>query len=51
MRACGLSIAVTLEPVDVDRAQIRQQLAMSPAERLAGVANLSRVLATARRVD
>lgn len=50
MRACGLSIAVTLEPVDVHRAQIRQQLAMSPAERLAGVANLSRVLATARRV-
>jgi hypothetical protein len=34
---------------DVDRAQIRQQLAMSPEQRLASVANISRTAAVARR--
>jgi transcriptional regulator with XRE-family HTH domain len=50
-RACGGRLVVTVEPDDVDRAQIRQHLAMSPAERLASVANVSRMLATARRID
>lgn len=49
MRACGLSVSLSVEPDDVDRAQIREQLAMSPAQRLASVTNLSRTLATARR--
>jgi transcriptional regulator with XRE-family HTH domain len=49
MHACGLSVVVGVEPDDVDRAQIRQQLAMTPSERLASVANVSRTLATARR--
>ena len=51
MRACGLSLAISVEPDDVDRAQLRQQLAKTPAERLASVMNLSRTLATARRVN
>ena len=48
--ACGRRLAITVEDDDVDRSQIRQQLAMTPAERLASVTNLSRTLATARRV-
>jgi transcriptional regulator with XRE-family HTH domain len=48
--ACGRRLAITVENDDVDRSQIRQQLAMTPAERLASVTNLSRTLATARRV-
>ena len=50
LRACGRRLAITVEDDDVDRSQIRQQLAMTPAERLASVTNLSRTLATARRV-
>ena len=50
LRACGQAIVLHVEP-DVDRAQIRQQLALTPAERLASVVNLSRTLASARRVD
>lgn len=49
--ACGFRLALTLEAIDVDRSQIRQQLAMSPGQRLESVANLSRLLASARRVD
>jgi transcriptional regulator with XRE-family HTH domain len=49
LRACGRVVVLRVEP-DVDRAQIRQQLAMSPAERLASVVNLSRALASARPV-
>ena len=49
MSACGYRVTLTAEPDGVDRAQIRQQLAMTPAERLASVVNLSRTLATARR--
>jgi transcriptional regulator with XRE-family HTH domain len=51
VRACGRSLVLVVEPDDVDRAQIRQQLAMTPAERLASVTNLSRTLAGARRVS
>jgi len=50
LRACGRRLSLTVEDDDVDRSQIRQQLAMTPAERLASVTNLSRTLATARRV-
>jgi transcriptional regulator with XRE-family HTH domain len=52
LRACGQSITLSIRPEDdgIDRAQIRQQLAMSPAERLASVTNLSRTLANTRRV-
>jgi transcriptional regulator with XRE-family HTH domain len=51
VRACGRSLVLVVEPDDVDRAQIRQQLAMTPAERLASVTNLSRTLANAKRVS
>ena len=51
LAACGLRAVLTLTHDDgVDRAQIRQQLAMSPAERLASVTNVSRLVANARRV-
>lgn len=49
LRACGLRLSLVAD-VDVDRAQIRQQLALSPAERLASVVNLGRTLAAARRI-
>lgn len=51
VRACGQRISLVTEPDDVDRAQIRQQLAMTPQQRLDSVINLSRTLATARRVS
>jgi len=50
LSACGQRLVLHAEPDDVDRAQIRQQLAMSPQQRLDSVINLSRTLATARRV-
>ena len=50
LRACGLRLVLRAEVDDVDRAQVRQQLAMSPDERLASVVNLSRMLASARAV-
>ncbi|MEZ5170813.1 MAG: helix-turn-helix transcriptional regulator [Acidimicrobiia bacterium] len=50
MSACGLSLSLVVEPEGVDRAQLREQLAMTPSERLASVRNLSRTLAGARRV-
>ncbi|NND02068.1 MAG: helix-turn-helix transcriptional regulator [Acidimicrobiia bacterium] len=50
-RACGFRLALELHADDVDRAQIRQQLALDPEERLANVVNLSRVLATAQVVE
>ena len=50
--ACGFSIALVVEPEDfVDRSQIRQQLAQTPDQRLESVVNLSRLLASARRVE
>jgi len=48
--ACGLRLKLSLVPDEVDRSQIRQQLAMSPSQRLESVANLSRLRATARRI-
>lgn len=50
LRACGQRLVLHAEPDDVDRAQIRQQLAMTPDDRLASVVNLSRTLSTAQRV-
>jgi transcriptional regulator with XRE-family HTH domain len=52
LRACGFSIALVVEPEEfVDRSQIRQQLAQTPDQRLESVVNLSRLLASARRVE
>lgn len=50
-RATGRRLVVDLVDDSVDRAQIRQQLALTPEERLASVVNLSRGLATARQID
>ena len=51
--ACGLQASINISAIDedgvVDRAQLRQQLAMSPEQRLASVANVSRLRTTARR--
>jgi transcriptional regulator with XRE-family HTH domain len=50
LAACGFALDLMVRPLgDVDRAQIRQQLAMSPEQRLASVANISRTAAVARR--
>ncbi len=49
LRACGLRLVFKIED-DVDRAQIRQQLAMTPEQRLASVVNLSRTLDSAKKV-
>jgi transcriptional regulator with XRE-family HTH domain len=50
LRACGLRLVLRAEVDDVDRSQVRQQLSMSPDERLASVVNLSHLLASARAV-
>lgn len=49
LRACGLRAQIRAVPDDVDRAQIRQQLAMTPTERLASAVNVSRMAAAAHR--
>jgi transcriptional regulator with XRE-family HTH domain len=50
LAACGVRAGLTFAPDSgVDRAQIRQQLAMSPADRLASVTNVSRFVNEARR--
>ena len=50
LRACGLRLVLRAEVDDVDRSQVRQQLAMSPDERLTSVVNLSEMLSAARAV-
>jgi transcriptional regulator with XRE-family HTH domain len=45
--ACGLAANLVIDE-DVDRAQIRQQLALSPADRLRSVTNVSRMVTEAR---
>ena len=50
LSACGQRLKLQVEADGVDRAQIRQQLAMTPEQRLASVTNLSRTLSTAERV-
>jgi transcriptional regulator with XRE-family HTH domain len=47
LSACGLSAELVVD-TGVDRAQIRQQLALTPRQRLEGVANLSRFTSLAR---
>lgn len=49
VRACGHSLSLAVDD-GVDRAQIREHLAMSPADRLRSVANVSRMRAVARAV-
>jgi len=49
MSACGQRLWLQVEADGVDRAQIRQQLAMTPEQRLASVTNLSRILSTTER--
>jgi transcriptional regulator with XRE-family HTH domain len=51
LRACGFEADLVLRPRDtgVDRAQIRGSLAMTPEDRLASSANVSKLLAGARR--
>ncbi len=54
LRACDRRLVLSTEPhplSDVDRAQIRQQLAMSPEQRLASVSNVSTFVTSARRVN
>ena len=48
-RACGLTGSVVVDD-DVDRAQIREHLAMTPADRLRSVANVDRLRTVAHRV-
>lgn len=52
LRACGFEPDLVLRRHDdVDRAQIRAQLAADPVARLASSVNVSRMLARARRVS
>jgi transcriptional regulator with XRE-family HTH domain len=48
LHGCGLSGELLIDE-DVDRSQIRRQLALSPRQRLEGVANVSRLRAAAKR--
>ena len=48
LRTCGFRLSVVAEPDDVDRAQIREQLARTPAQRLASVRNTSRFVTAGR---
>lgn len=49
-RACGTTLSISMRPSDdtVDLAQLRQNLALTPDERLASVTNLGRLVASAR---
>ncbi len=49
VRACGYSASIAVRD-DVDRAQIREHLAMSPADRLRSVANVSQFRSLATEV-
>lgn len=49
-RACGHRLILDAEPDGVDRAQIRQQLSLTPSERLASVVNIERMRHSARPV-
>lgn len=48
-RTCGKTLRITVDD-DVDRAQIRQQLSLSPTDRLASSVNVSQTLASSRRL-
>ena len=52
LEACGFEADMTFRRLDdVDRSQIRQNLAMTPAERLESVRNVSKLRAKARPVE
>jgi transcriptional regulator with XRE-family HTH domain len=52
LAACGFEADVTFRRQDdVDRAQLRENLAMTPAERLESVRNVSKFRADARPVE
>jgi transcriptional regulator with XRE-family HTH domain len=51
LAACGLRLELRAAPDDVDRAQLRQQLALTPSARLASVTNVARLVAGARQVQ
>ena len=52
LEACGFEADMTFRRLDdVDRAQIRENLEMTPAERLESVRNVSKLRAKARRVE
>jgi transcriptional regulator with XRE-family HTH domain len=52
LEACGFEADMTFRRLDdVDRIQIRENLAMTPAERLQSVRNVSKLRAKARRVE
>jgi transcriptional regulator with XRE-family HTH domain len=52
LEACGFEADVTFRRLDdVDRAQIRENLAMTPAARLESVRNVSKLRARARPVE
>ena len=52
LEACGFEADMTFRRLDdVDRAQIRENLTMTPAERLESVRNVSKLRAKARRVE
>ena len=48
LTACGKRLVIEIED-DVDRSQIRQQLLLSPLDRLSSVINVSRTVASAHR--
>lgn len=49
LRGCGLAGELVVGE-DVDRAQIRRHLALTPRQRLEGLANVSRLRTTAKRI-
>ena len=52
LEACGFEADMTFRRLDdVDRLQIRQNLAMTPAERLESVRNVAKLRAKARPVE
>jgi transcriptional regulator with XRE-family HTH domain len=52
LSACGQRLVLYAEADDgVNRAQIRHQLAMTPEQRLASVVNVSKTVASAKRVS
>jgi transcriptional regulator with XRE-family HTH domain len=52
LEACGFAADLTFRRLDdVDRAQLRENLAMTPAARLASVRNVSKLRARARPVE
>ena len=52
LEACGFEADMTFRRLDdVDRSQIRQNLAMTPAERLESVRNVSKLRAKARPIE